>query len=389
MADITETNKEVILTESAVKQLIKNIKDADNSITENISANNNQLNNKIDNLISISSLSNDNYIASITKDSNSGQISITTAATIQDYTDTNSVNPTSNKAITAALATLSASSSGTGYISSITQTNGKISPTKTSFTKPSISIPSNTDSLTLKITTDGGSSDNLSFPNASSENFGVVKIGENINCENGVISVAKISSCIALNNKELYISKLSSETGDTANDVYGNGKIIISADGKTIMYTITDSDLGENASTSDLSSNSVIMVAPVYGDLPNENLCYTKVANDEDFDAEYTYYTFNNNEFQLYSGSDLSDENNWSNAINNGLYTKNEDPDTTSSWDWWDSLGIVCTQDETDLKKLKFYLKKAAPIPSIDDEANLPDDIIKRLQIRINIAIFL
>ena len=387
MADITETNKEVILTESAVKQLIKNIKDADNSITENISANNNQLNNKIDNLISISSLSNDNYIASITKDSNSGQISITTATTIQDYTDTNSVNPTSNKAITAALATLSASSSGTGYISSITQTNGKISPTKTSFTKPSISIPSNTDSLTLKITTDGGSSDNLSFPNASSENFGVVKIGENINCENGVISVAKISSCIALNNKELYISKLSSETGDTASDVYGNGKIIISADGKTITYTITDSDLRENASTSDLSSNSVIMVAPVYGDLPNENLCYTKVADDEDFDAEYTYYTFNTTN-KIFEKDILVDSQNWETKKSN-LYTKNKGSDTTSSWDWWDSLGIVCTQDETNLNKLKFYLKEAAPIPPIDDEANLPPEIIKRLQIRINIAIFL
>lgn len=389
MADINETNKEVILTESAVKQLIKNIKDADGDIIENINTSNTQLNDKIDNLISISSSSsNDNYIASIEKNQTSGQITITTAVTTQDYTNTNSVNPTSNKAITAAINTLNYDSSNTNgdYINFVKQINGKITSTKASFTKPSISIHSNDDNgLKLKITTDGGSSDALNFPNASENNLGVVKIGDNINCENGVISVAKISSCIALNNKELYISKLSSETGNTASDIDGNGKIIISADGKTITYTITDSDLGGNASTSDLSSNSVIMVAPVYGDNPNENLCYTKVANDKDFDAEYTYYIFDV-ENKIFEKDTTVSQSNW-NSKKEYLYTKNEGSDTWSSWDWWDSYRIICEQGDSP-NKLKFYLNNAVTPPDLS-EANLPDTIKQRIQIRINIAIFL
>ena len=224
--------------------------------------------------------------------------------------------------------------------------------------------------------------------------LGLVRIGDNINIDDttGEISVSKISSCIALNNKQLYISKLSMTGG--VEDVNNDGKIIISADGKTITYTITDNDLGENASTSDLSLNSVIMVAPVYGDNPNDNLCYSKVGTDDEYKEELGgsnkgYYKFINNEFtnEGFTITSSSDFN--SLKEDPGLYTKNDNPKSSSSWQYWENYEIVCVQDKTNLNKLKFYLKEAVPSPEVPDGADLPDSIKKRIQIRINIAIFL
>lgn len=233
---------------------------------------------------------------------------------------------------------------------------------------------------------------------ATGDNYGVVKIGDNIDItEDGVISVAKISSCIALNNKSLYISRTPSETTGTPINIdigSDNNKITISADGKVITYTITNTDLGENATINDLSENSVIMIAPVYGDNPNENLCYYKVGTDDEYDSELGdsnkgYYKFTNNEFTN-EGFTVTSSNFDTLKSNPGLYTRNEGSSDNSSWDFWDSYKIVCTQGQgNNINKLYFYLNNAVPAPTIDNEANLPSSIIKRIQIKINIAIFL
>ncbi len=407
-------DKEVILTEGAVKQLIQNIKDADDNIKNNYIPKN-TLSGAYDIMYSSAANTPTRLAANTASSKKFLRMKGTGSAGAAPAWDTvtksdvglGSVENTALSSWTGSsnITTIGTLSSGTvpwarlsdvpkatsgnnatlGLVkigNNININNGEISvSTATSATLGLVKIGNN-------IEVNNGV---ISVSAATNDKLGLVQIGDNIEVNNGVISVAKISSCIALNNKSLYLSRLQTDGSTTA--IISDRNTTISPDGKIVTYTITDADLGGNANVSDLSENSVIMVAPVYRDLPNENLCYYKVGTDDDYDnnlggSNKGYYEFINNEFTN-EGFTITSSNFSTLRSNPGLYTKNENSDTTSSWEWWDSLGIVCTQDEANLNKLKFYLKEAAPIPSIDNDANLPAEIIKRLQIRINIAIFL
>ena len=225
MAEINETNNKVILTESAVKQLIGNIKDADSAlqttIRDNIigttadqiissdSANYNfslnGIKNYIDNLEAgpFGNISDGSeYIASI-KQVN-GKIEATTASAVSTYFVGNvqthepanilSTLPTSNKAITEALTSISATWAVDPqvpgeYISGISQQNARISNINLSPFNPYLvtenTLSETTPTQSFKVNVGGATgTTSVLLKHATTETYGVVKLSNEISNNN-------------------------------------------------------------------------------------------------------------------------------------------------------------------------------------------------------------
>lgn len=188
MADITETNKEVILTESAVKQLITNIKDADAAIkgTESDSKNDltlhglkkyitDEATDKINNL-NVSAIGQSNGQTYITQISQSNGKIQATAKDINNTFDATSNMAVSGKAIADALSKFNATTESGKFISGIKYQNGNINITKGEFS-PGISYSTTDRQLTISV---AGETTTETLPAASTSVSGLVKLSNTI-----------------------------------------------------------------------------------------------------------------------------------------------------------------------------------------------------------------